>query len=96
MHIQKKSFFDMSQTTDLGALMVWPEVVSRTIPLPDRRAKLRLETAIWSGLDEIARKQHRPVQELCRDVDASRPSKTPLTSAIRSYVLDYYRQVEAR
>ncbi|WP_449234028.1 ribbon-helix-helix domain-containing protein [Azospirillum doebereinerae] len=76
--------------------MPWPTVVSRTVSLPDRRAKLRLESAVWSGLDEIARKQLRPVQELCKDVDAHRPPGMPLTSAIRTYVLDYFRQTEAR
>ncbi|MBP2297742.1 ribbon-helix-helix domain-containing protein [Azospirillum picis] len=94
MLVHKKTF-DMSDAIDLNALMAWPTVVSRTIPLPDRRMRLRLEKAIWSGLDDIARKERRPVQDLCREVDAMRPSTTPLTSAIRSYVLDYYRQSEA-
>ncbi|MBY6265462.1 aryl-sulfate sulfotransferase [Azospirillum sp. 412522] len=71
-------------------------MASRTIPLPNRRARLRLEEAVWNGLDDIARKERRPVQELCREVDALRPSNTPLTSAIRNYVLDYYRQAETR
>ncbi|XWZ94094.1 ribbon-helix-helix domain-containing protein [Azospirillum sp. B2RO_4] len=74
--------------------MTWPSIVSRTIPLKDRRARLRLETAVWSGLDDIAQKERRPVRELCIEVDALRPSTTPLTSAIRSYVLDYYRRSE--
>ncbi|WP_158284552.1 ribbon-helix-helix domain-containing protein [Azospirillum sp. TSO35-2] len=96
MFIQKRAFTETTDVIDLTALMAWPTVVSRTIPLPNRRARLRLESAIWSGLDDIARKERRPVQELCRDVDATRPSSTPLTSAIRSYVLDYYREAEVR
>ncbi|GLR81299.1 ribbon-helix-helix domain-containing protein (plasmid) [Azospirillum oryzae] len=96
MFIQKKAVDHMPGIIDLSALMTWPTMVSRTIPLPDRRARLRLEAVVWSGLDDIARKERRPVQELCRDVDALRPSGTPLTSAIRNYVLDYYRQAESR
>ena len=96
MFIQKKATDRMPGIIDLDALMTWPTVTSRTIPLPGRSARVRLETAVWHGLDDIARKERRPIQELCRDVDSSRPSNTPLTSAIRNYVLDYYRQAEAR
>ncbi|WP_082109110.1 ribbon-helix-helix domain-containing protein [Azospirillum thiophilum] len=96
MQLQKKSFEDMAYGPDLRSLMVWPSVASRTIPLTDRRAKLRLEMAIWSGLDEISKKEERPVRDLCQEVDSSRPSTIPLTSAIRSYVLDYFRQTGAR
>ena len=94
MFIQKKTTDHMTGIIDLGALMTWPSVVSRTIPLQNRRARLRLETAVWSGLDDIAQIERRPVRELCIAVDALRPSTTPLTSAIRNYVLDYYRRAE--
>ncbi len=96
MHFQRKSLFDVTYGTDLRSLMVWPSVVSRTIPLTDRRAKLRLEMAIWSGLDEIAKKEERPVRELCQEVDSSRPTTMPLTNAIRSHVLDYFRRSDFR
>lgn len=96
MHFQRKSISEAAYGTDLRSLMVWPSVVSRTIPLTDRRAKLRLEMAIWSGLDEIAKKEERPVRDLCQEVDSSRPATMPLTNAIRSYVLDYFRQSEIR
>ncbi|WP_246024622.1 ribbon-helix-helix domain-containing protein [Azospirillum ramasamyi] len=52
--------------------------------------------AIWSGLDEIAKKEERPVRELCQEVDSSRPTTMPLTNAIRSYVLDYFRRSDFR
>ncbi|WP_086935492.1 ribbon-helix-helix domain-containing protein [Azospirillum sp. B510] len=91
MLIQKKIFRERSDAVDLNSFMVWPEVSTRTIPLVDGRTKLRLEAVIWSGLDDIAREQRRPVQELCRDVDASRTPEVSLTSAIRNFVLDYYR-----
>ena len=74
--------------------MQWPVIVSRTIPLADRRAKLRLEAVIWNGLEEIAEHQRRPLRELCDEVNGSRPSGVALTSAIRSYVLDYFRKAE--
>ena len=96
MQFQRKSLSDVECGTDLRSLMVWPTMVSRTIPLTGRHAKLRLENAIWSGLDEIAKKQKRLVPDLCQEVDSSRPATMPLTSAIRSYVLDYFRQAGTR
>nr|WP_255636288.1 ribbon-helix-helix domain-containing protein [Azospirillum sp. 412522] len=96
MFIQRRAVDYMAGIIDFDTLMTWPSMASRTIPLPNRRARLRLEEAVWNGLDDIARKERRPVQELCREVDALRPSNTPLTSAIRNYVLDYYRQAETR
>lgn len=91
----KKKFVSQSPaSSDLGDYMAWPVVVSRTVPLSDRRAKLRIESTIWSGLEEIAEKQRRPLRDLCDEVNENRPSGMALTSAIRSYVLDYFRQME--
>lgn len=95
MQLLKKPIHETSGGPDLGALMSWPMIVSRTVPLAGRRAKLRLEAVVWSGLQEIADKENRQVQDLCEEVDARRSSNTPLTSAIRSFVLDYYRLAEA-
>ncbi|WP_083896994.1 ribbon-helix-helix domain-containing protein [Azospirillum sp. B506] len=95
MFIQKKAPESMSSIINIGVLMTWPAVVSRTIPLQNRRARLRLENAVWSGLDDIAQKERRPVHDLCIEVDALRSPDTPLTSAIRNFVLDYYRQAES-
>lgn len=95
MQLLKKPIHETSGGPDLGALMSWPVIVSRTVPLPGRRAKLRLEAVVWSGLQEIADKENRLVQDLCEEVDARRPSNTSLTSAIRSFVLDYFRHAEA-
>lgn len=80
--------------SDLESYMQWPVIVSRTIPLGDRRAKLRLESTIWNGLEEIAEQQRRPLHDLCHEVNGSRPSGVALTSAIRNYVLNYFRQAE--
>lgn len=81
-------------SSNLEDYMQWPVIVSRTVPLSDRRAKLRLESVIWNGLEEIAEQQRRPLRELCDEVNGNRPSNVALNSAIRSYVLDYFRRAE--
>ncbi|RUQ74676.1 hypothetical protein EJ913_05315 [Azospirillum doebereinerae] len=79
---------------DHAPLVAWPLVAARTVPLRDRQTRLRLETAVWEGLDAIAEREGCPVKELCVALDADRPPNVTLSSAIRSYVLDYFRAVE--
>lgn len=95
MHAQKKATEAGAAKAGLSALMSWPVMVSRTVSLGSRMATVRLEHVVWEGLDEIAQREGRPVKDLCQELDGSRSDATPLTSAIRSYVLDYFRRSEA-
>ncbi|TWA85891.1 ribbon-helix-helix protein [Azospirillum brasilense] len=59
---------------------------------------MRLEAAFWEGLDEIAQRENLTVGELCSRfaeqvgaVDASN-----LSSAVRVYVLEYFRAATPR
>lgn len=94
MQPRKSLLPQSSANSNLENYMQWPVIVSRTIPLGERRAKLRLEAVIWNGLEEIAEQQRRPLRELCNELNGNRPSGVALTSAIREYVLDYFRRVE--
>lgn len=95
MHTQKKAERGGAANAGLSALMSWPIMESRAIPLGSRVTTVRLEHIVWEGLDEIAQREGRPVKELCQELDGSRSDATPLTSVIRSYVLDYFRRPEA-
>ncbi|MFC5353351.1 ribbon-helix-helix domain-containing protein [Azospirillum lipoferum] len=94
MQPKKSLLVQSSMNSNLEDYMQWPVIVSRTVPLSDRRAKLRLESIIWNGLEEIAEQQRRPLRELCDEVNGNRPFGVALNSAIRSYVLDYFRRAE--
>lgn len=76
-----------------AALIPWPMLAVRTVPLPDRRIRIRLEVAVWDGLEIIAEQLGRSVHSLCGEVDAARPNHIALTSAIRTYVLEYFRKL---
>ncbi|NUB08398.1 ribbon-helix-helix domain-containing protein [Azospirillum sp. Vi22] len=65
----------------------------RNVYVAGKRTSMRLETAFWEGLEEIAQKESLTVGELCNRlaerveaVDANN-----LSSAVRVYVLEYFR-----
>lgn len=78
----------------LAAVAGWPTMTVRKVPLEDRSARVRLESAIWDGLDEIASQQRRPVKQLCRELAAGSQNGATISSTIRTYVLDYFRRAK--
>src|SRR5262245_54853498 len=55
-----------------------------------RKTKLSLEDAFWKALKEIAAAKNRSVNDLVGQIEKRRP--TNLSSAMRLFVLDYYRE----
>ena len=52
---------------------------------------ISLEEPFWSALTEIASGRGLSVSGLVAEIDRDRPSKTNLSSAVRVFVLDWYR-----
>ena len=50
-----------------------------------------LEDAFWEGLQAIARERQSPLSDLLASIHKQRPAN--LSSALRLYVLDYYRRL---
>ena len=65
-------------------------VVKRSIVLSSHKTSVCLEEAFWKGLKEIASNKHITVSEMVTGIDVVR-NHSNLSSAIRLYVLDYYR-----
>ena len=65
--------------------------VKRSLTLRGHRTSVSLEDEFWSAFRQIARKKDRAVNDLASEIDASRHPDTGLATAIRLYVLDYYR-----
>jgi predicted DNA-binding ribbon-helix-helix protein len=51
---------------------------------------MRLEPAMWRALTDIAEREGRSLHELCTMVHRLR-RRTSLTSAVRVFILSYYR-----
>lgn len=65
-------------------------VVKRSIVIAGHKTSVSLEDAFWQGLKEIASGRHETVSKMVAHVDRARHQGN-LSSAIRLFVLDHYR-----
>ncbi len=65
-------------------------VIKRSIVIAGHKTSVSIEDAFWSALKEIAQAQRQSVAELIASIDGARRGAN-LSSAIRVFVLDYYR-----
>jgi predicted DNA-binding ribbon-helix-helix protein len=66
-------------------------IVKRSVKIAGRASSVSLEDAFWRALREIATAQSIGVSELVARIAKNRQNKN-LSSAIRLFVLDHYRQ----
>ena len=65
-------------------------VVKRSIVIAGRKTSISLEDAFWNSLREIAHRRKETVSQLVASIDADRKAGN-LSSVIRVFVLDFYR-----
>jgi predicted DNA-binding ribbon-helix-helix protein len=65
-------------------------VVKRSIVIAGHKTSVSLEDAFWKGLKEIASGRDITLSELVAAIDSERQHGN-LSSAIRLFVLDFYR-----
>ena len=65
-------------------------VIKRSVALAGHKTSVSLEDAFWKGLKEIARQRDMTLSDLIASIDNDRQYGN-LSSAIRLFVLDYYR-----
>jgi predicted DNA-binding ribbon-helix-helix protein len=65
-------------------------VVKRSIVIAGHKTSVSLEDAFWKGLKEIATARDMTLSDLVAAIDSERQHGN-LSSAIRLFVLDYYR-----
>ncbi len=66
-------------------------VVKRSIVIAGHKTSVSLEDAFWQGLKEIANGRDMTLSDLVATIDTDRHHGN-LSSAIRLFVLDYYRE----
>ena len=71
------------------------EVIKRSIKIGGRKSAVSLENDFWTGLKEIARSQCMTLTELVASIAATR-NRGNLSSAIRVFVLEYFRNESKR
>ena len=65
-------------------------VIKRSIVIEGHKTSVSIEDAFWTALKEIAQARRQSVAELIGAIDGARRGSN-LSSAIRVFVLDYYR-----
>jgi predicted DNA-binding ribbon-helix-helix protein len=66
-------------------------IVKRSVRIGDRKSSVALEDGFWNALKEIAAVQGISIHEIVLKVDGMREGHN-LSSAIRLFILDYYRR----
>jgi predicted DNA-binding ribbon-helix-helix protein len=69
-------------------------IKKHSIVIAGRRTAVSLEDAFWEGLREIAKERNETLVNVVNKINADRQLFN-LSSAIRVFVLDYYRNQEA-
>jgi predicted DNA-binding ribbon-helix-helix protein len=70
-------------------------ITKRSIVIAGHRTSVSVEDAFWEGLKEIAKQRHEVLAHLVAIIDADRQHAN-LSSAIRLYVLGFYRDQHQR
>ena len=70
--------------------------VKRSLTLRGHRTSVSLEDAFWQGFRDIAEERGVPLNALAAEIDAARDLETGLASAIRLFVLAYFRDRAGR
>jgi predicted DNA-binding ribbon-helix-helix protein len=65
-------------------------VVKRSIVIAGHKTSVSLEDAFWQGLKQIASERDLTLSDMVASIDTDRRQGN-LSSAIRLFVLDYYR-----
>jgi predicted DNA-binding ribbon-helix-helix protein len=68
----------------------------RSIVFSGHKTSVSLEDAFWESLKEIAKQRHETLPHLIASIDADRQHANNLSSAIRLYVLGFYRDQHQR
>ena len=67
------------------------QVAKRSVVLSGHKTSVSLEDAFWNGLKEIAGRRDITLSDLVAAIDSQRHHGN-LSSAIRLFVLEFYRQ----
>ncbi|MCG6882524.1 MAG: ribbon-helix-helix domain-containing protein [Silicimonas sp.] len=68
--------------------------VKRSLTLRGHRTSVTLEDPFWQAFRDIAAGMNRPINDLAAEIDAGRDLDTGLATAIRLFVLAYYRDAK--
>ena len=66
-------------------------IAKHSITIAGHRTSVSIEPDFWQALGEIAARQQVSLAAMIAEIDRARPPDTNLSSAIRLFVLNWYR-----
>lgn len=69
--------------------------VKRSFTIKGHRTSISLEAPFWDALNEVANRETVSVARLVEMIDAERDSASGLSSAVRIWLLIYFRRIHA-
>jgi predicted DNA-binding ribbon-helix-helix protein len=89
--------FCLLQATSVGTAPVQQVVKKRSVMVGRRKTSISLENEFWDALNMIVRARNTSMSRLLESIAAERAqgaaqSLTNLSSAVRIFVLEYYRK----
>jgi len=66
--------------------------VKRSVSIAGHRTSVSLEEPFWDALRDIAKARKTSINKLITEVDAGRAPDTGLSSALRVFVLEWFRR----
>ena len=70
--------------------------VKRSLTLKGHRTSVSLEDEFWQAFRDIAREKGLPINVLAAEIDVDRDPDTGLASAIRVFILNWYRDTSSQ
>ncbi len=65
--------------------------VKRSLTLKGHRTSVSLEDEFWQAFRDIAKTKNTPINALAAEIDVARDPDVGLASAIRVFILNWYR-----
>jgi predicted DNA-binding ribbon-helix-helix protein len=69
-------------------------MAKRSISVAGHRTSISLEEPFWQAFAEIAAERRMSLAGLVEEIDRVRPAEVNLSSAIRLFVLDWFRSAQ--
>lgn len=66
-------------------------LVSKNVTIDGRRTSVRLEPAMWNGLQDICSRERASIHVICSAIAHAKQARTSLTAAVRVFIVSYYR-----
>ncbi len=66
-------------------------IVKRSVLVQGHKTSISLEQPFWNGLKDIAASRRQPLTAVLQRVDLDRQDNSNLSSAVRLFVLEHYR-----